>query len=281
MNKLLLILFILPFFWSCQYDNKKEDNYILDSTNQLNDIVDKESANYSKDWMETPDYILDFPKWSDTIQYISCSSKQIKDMKRSVFFNIYNDTLINLNYWYDKDIAFKFYWDEEYMEKGEADGYYEGIRLVEVIKNNKVIGSMDIKSKVHLEAFSDKNFPNDRLVKQVFLEDANYDGYLDFVMDVNSGRPGYWLFNPNTEQFTYDNSVSNILRLIAIDCEKKIVYSYNSDGTYGMTYTAYKINNGKVEEYQSVYRSCWQKEFCYKVYYNSLNDTLFLDTIQN
>lgn len=123
-----------------------------------------------------------------------------------------------------------------------SDTTYEVSRLA-VIDDDNSVYSLDVKSSY----FYYKDRPN----FQLYLEDYNFDGYLDISMfEFLPAYPPvkfqYWLYDEGTRQYEFDNIYNDIIYTSApgTDFRKQLVYEYGEGR--GGTEQVYKYDDGKL-----------------------------------
>tara|TARA_B100000427_G_C15388751_1_gene542346 strand:+ start:181 stop:927 length:747 start_codon:yes stop_codon:yes gene_type:complete len=231
------------------------------------------SCNSGNNQVEENSLVLDFPSYSDSIIYLECGS-----VSDPIEIEIYGDSSIDLNAIDDRlSINFKFNWllENEWPNK-------IGITSIDIIKNDNVISNMDF-SYVKLEAFMNNDPESKRyeqMSKSVYLQDVNMDSYLDLYIHWNSrGFKSYWLYKPEKEMFEYNEEL-NYMRPYYIDCNENLIYSFQGGTAWYYDSYAYKINNGQIELYQSLYQE--HNENYYLERYKDANGSIiFTDTIYN
>jgi len=212
--------------------------------------------------------------WDETVVYVGCEDIQIP---KAINFEIYGDSIIDLNTFDSRiPIKLKFNW----LYEGEWPNKL-GVASIDIIKGDSVISNMDL-SYLELEAFMNK-YPESKRFEQIvrddiYLVDENYDSYLDFTIQWNSrGFTSYWIYNPDKEIFEFKKEL-NYMRPYYVDCNENLIYSFQGGTAWYYDSYAYKINNGQIEFYQSLYH---QMGDGYRIErYKDANDSIiFTDTI--
>ncbi len=231
--------------------------------------------------------ILDFPSIStfgDSVIYFGCDDILFK-IPKSFNFSIYEDTIIELNQ-FDKrlDISLKFNW---FYERG-LDNWLNiiGVASIDMLKNDKIISTIDLKEIIEVEAFMDNDPESKRFGQPVrddiYMQDINLDSYLDIKIRSVCGKGcyySYWIYNHQKELFEYDQSL-NFMRTYYVDCNDSLVYSYEGGSAWYYDCSAYKVTNGKLELFQSVYYE-YNEDFNLEIYRDANGSIIFADTITN
>ena len=100
--------------------------------------------------------------------------------------------------------------------------------------------------------------------------DVNMDSYLDISVPSSCGKGcsnSYFIYNPEKEIFEFSESF-NYVRPVSIDCNNKIMYSYDGGESYYMSFSAYMIENNKLELYQSLYQETGDDGSFIQIYSN-------------
>lgn len=202
--------------------------------------------------------LLDFPTWNDTIVYVGCEDIFSKT-PGSINFSIYEDTIIPLNQFDNRleDLKLKFNW--LYERCYDCWPNTIGVSSFDILKNDKLISSIDLKEIVKVEAFPQKFAESGRYMEPVrediYMTDVNFDSYLDIKIRSSCGKGcyySYWIYNPDKEIFEFKKDL-NYMRTYYIDCNNNIIYSYQGGTGWYYYLDAYKINNGQIDFYQSLY----------------------------
>lgn len=126
------------------------------------------------------------------------------------------------------------------------------VNCIEVTKEreNKVVQILTLNVGSSVWGFGktiEENFEEDELFK---AEDVNFDGYKDILlanMAMKNMNFNIWLFNKESNNFTYNKELSAITNL-EIDKEKEEITSAGSSGCMSMCgwYEKYRFENGKL-----------------------------------
>jgi hypothetical protein len=233
MKKLLLILLCMPMIGFGQKTCVPDDSF--EKTNTLK--------------------ILKFPSistFADSVIYLGCENI-ISITPPSFNFEIYEDTIIDLHQFDDRlNIKLKFNW---LFEKS----WDIGVTSIDILKKGNVISNIDLKEIIEVEAFPQKSAETGRYMETVrddiYMADINLDSYLDIKVRSVCGKAcyySYWIFNPTKNVFEQDSSLS-AFRPYYYDCKNNLIYSYPGGSGWYYDVFAYKVTNGKMKIYQSVY----------------------------
>ncbi|MBC8409260.1 MAG: hypothetical protein H8E12_11135 [Rhodobacteraceae bacterium] len=198
---------------------------------------------------------LDFPSFDfNKVEYVGCQ-EIFSNTPNEVNFSIYEDSTIHLNQFDERlNISLKFNWLYE-----ENSSNNLGVVSIDLLKNGKLIQKMDFQQILETEAFWDKNSSSDRygeIVRDdIYLRDLNMDSYLDFQITYTCGGACYfshWLYNPSKKIFELNEELNN-LRQYNISCEEMMIYSYEGGTASTMWFSAYKIDDEKINFHQSLF----------------------------
>ena len=226
--------------------------------------------------------ILKFPSistFADSVIYRGCEDI-ISITPPSFNFEIYEDTIIDLHQFDDRlNIKLKFNW--------QFDKYCNiGVTSIDILKKGNVISNIDLKEIIELEAFPQKSPESGRYMETVRddidMVDINLDSYLDIKVRSFCGKGcyySYWTFNPTKNEFEKDESLG-AMRPYYYDCNKNIIYSYPGGTGWYYDIIAYKVTNGKIKRYQSVYYE-FNEKYHLEIYKDSDDNILLSDTTYN
>jgi len=310
--KYFFIIFTSALFFSC--DNKSrtsltnEDENSLDSLlNQISenridslkadeDVLDtllnqisENNIDSSKEVLETQnnlysnkdlkkDYILlDYPQIGiNSNNFYKCEDILSKTPK-TVNLKIYEDTIIEMNQFDERvNIKLKFNW---LFVNGFTDWSNKiGVYSIELILDGKIVSKIDLKDILTVEAFKQDDPNSERygqtVREDIYLEDVNLDSYLD----IKIGRSwfSYFIYNTRKKVFEYKENL-NSMRVSKIDCENKIIYSYGGGTAWYNHRYAYKIIDGEINLYQSLYNE-YNEHYILEQFKDSSGAILFSDT---
>lgn len=223
--------------------------------------------------------ILDFPSyhWEDPITLMNCDEVLAKTPE-AFNFVIFEDTIIDL-YQFDNRLSLKLKFNWRY------ENYFDiGVISIDVLKKDKVTANIDLTGIIQVEAFPYKNSKSDRHMETVrediYMEDVNLDSYLDIKIRSSCGKScyySYWIFNEDSNNFEYSSSYSGV-RPYYIDCNSKLLYSYDGGEAWNYRYSAYKIMGDKIKRYQSFYKE-FQEDYSLEQYSDSAGNLILSDTI--
>jgi len=251
----------------------------------ISSIIILFSCNSGNNQVEENPLVLDFPNWTDTVVYVGCEDVLSKTPE-AINFSIYEDTIIPLNQFDNRleDLKLKFNW----LYEVGADNWPNtiGVSSFDILKNDKLISSIDLKEIIKVEAFMD-NDPESKRFEQpvrddIYMTDVNFDSYLDIKIRSSCGKGcyySYWIYNPDKEIFEFKKEL-NYMRTYYIDCNNNIIYSYQGGTAWYYYLNAYKINNGQIEFYQSLYQERNGK-YSLERYKDANDSIIFTDTIYN
>ena len=258
MKKLLLILLCLPMIGFGQKTFVTDDNF--------------EKINTLK--------TLQFPSistFADSVLYLGCENI-LSITPPSFNFEIYEDTTINLYQFDDRmNLSLKFNWLYE--------NYWNiGVTSIDILNKESVISNIDLKEIIELEAFmqmdpESKRF-EDPVRDDIYMEDVNLDSYLDIKVRSSCGKAcyySYWIFNPIMNTFEREGYF-DILRPYYYDCKNNLIYSYPGGTAWYHHIYAYKVTNGGLELFQSVYYE-YNEKYYIEIYSDSKGGTILSDTI--
>ena len=241
------------------------------------------SCNSVNNQVENNPFVLDFPDLNDSIVYFGCEDV-LASTPESINFSIYEDTIIPLNQFDNRleDLKLKFNW----LYNGDYDNWPGtiGVSSFELLKNDSLISSIDLKEIVEVEAFSQSLAETGRygepVREDIYMIDVNYDSYLDIKIRSSCGKAcfySYWIYNTDKEIFEFSKEL-NYMRPYYIDCSNNIIYSYPGGTGWYYYLDAYKINNEKIEFYQSLYHQMGDK-YSVHTYTDANNSVIVSDTI--
>ncbi|MBC8302282.1 MAG: hypothetical protein H8E55_41770 [Pelagibacterales bacterium] len=281
MKKLLLILLcfsILSCNSNIENDTKQEvkDHSIV----QDSIVISKKTVKDSLDKHNS--IVLDFPSistFADSVIYLGCEDI-ISITPPSFNFEIYEDTIIDLHQFDDRlNIKLKFNW---LFEKS----WDIGVTSIDIIKKGKAISNINLKEIVKVEAFPQKSPETGRYMEPVqediYMQDVNLDSYLDIKVRSECGKAcyySYWIFNPIKNEFERDDSL-DAMRPYYYDCKNNFIYSYPGGTGWYYDIIAYKVANGKIKRYQSVYYE-FNEKYNLEIYRDSDDNILLSDTTYN
>ena len=219
--------------------------------------------------------ILDFPSWSDSMNFINCD-EIIAKTPVSFNFKIYEDSIIDLNQFDNRlNLSFKFNWHYE-------DYFDIGVNSIDFLKED---GSSNSIKFGGIEAFQDKDSQSNRFGEKVrddiTMIDVNMDSYLDIRIITFCGKSceyEYWIYDESTNNFDFSSSFAYI-KPYCIDCKKQILYSYGGGEAYDFLKIAYKINGNELSRFQSSYFDSWHKDYDLQQFFDSAGNLIFSDTI--
>ena len=218
--------------------------------------------------------VLDFPSWSENIVFKGCDDILSKTPE-SFGFLIYGDSIIDMKEFDSRlSILIKFNWGNSNL----VDTYGD-VESLDVMKHNNVIYTIDINKFFDVETFPEKDVSSrhyDELVRDIGMFDVNMDSYLDISVQSMCGKAcynSYFIYNPEKEIFEFSESF-NYVRPVSIDCNNKILYSYDGGESWNMSFSAYKMENNKLEFYQSLYQETADDGSFIKIYRNANGDII-------
>ena len=275
---ILLCFSILSCNSNLENDTKQEvkdhsivEDSIVISKKTVKDSLDKHNS-----------IVLDFPSistFADSVIYRGCEDI-ISITPPSFNFEIYEDTIIDLHQFDDRlNIKLKFNW--------QFDKYCNiGVTSIDIIKNEKIASNIDLIEVVEVAAFDQKSPESGRYMEPVqediYMQDVNLDSYLDIKVRSFCGKAcyySYWTFNPTKNEFEKDESLG-AMRPYYYDCNKNIIYSYPGGTGWYYDIIAYKVTNGKIKRYQSVYYE-FNEKYHLEIYKDSEDNILLSDTTYN
>jgi len=222
--------------------------------------------------------VLDFPanSYPDSIVYLGCEDILSKTPE-SFNFSIYEDTIIDLHHFDDRlNVKLKFNWFYE-------NHWDIGVISIDVIKDNNTISNIDLTEIIELEAFPQKFPERGRYMEPVRddigMVDVNFDSYLDIKVRSTCGKAcwySYWTYNHHKEIFELDESL-NSMRTYYVDCSNDLIYSYEGGSAWYYDSRAYKVINGKIELFQSVYYE-FNTDYNLEIYRDADGSIIFADT---
>jgi hypothetical protein len=253
----------------------------------ISSIIILFSCNSGNNQVEKNPLVLDFPSistFADSVIYFGCEDILSKT-PQSVNFSIYEDTIIPLHQFDNRlDLKLKFNWLYE-------EGYDNwpntiGVSSIDMLKNDKIISSIDLKEIIEVEAFMDNDPESKRFMQPVrddiYMQDVNFDSYLDIKIRSVCGKGcyySYWIFNPIKNEFEKDDSL-DAMRPYYYDCKNNLIYSYPGGTGWYYDIFAYKVTNGKMKMNQSVYYE-FNEKYNLEIYRDSAYNIIFSDTIYN
>ena len=248
MKKLLLTLLWIPLIFSCgEYNETSSSN---------NETASIDTA------YGIGQLVLDFPSWSENIVFKGCDDI-LSRTPQSFGFLIYGDSIIDMKEFDSRlSILLKFNW---------IDG---DVQSINIINDNSLTHTIELTQFLGVETFAEKDLKSkyyDKLVRDVSMIDINMDSYLDISVQSMCGKAcynSYFIYNPEKEIFEFSESF-NYVRPVSIDCNNKILYSYDGGESYNMSFSAYKMENNKLELYQSLYQETGDDGSFIKIYSNA------------
>ena len=247
----------------------------------ISSIIILFSCNSANNQVEDP-LVLDFPSistYADSVIYLGCENI-ISIAPPSFNFEIYEDTIIDLHQFDDRlNLNLKFNWLYE--------NYWDiGVTSIDVLNKGNVISNIGLKEIIEVEAFP-QNDPDskrfeDPVRDDIYMQDVNLDSYLDIKVRSTCGKGcyySYWIFNPIKNAFERENSL-DAMRPYYYDCNNNLIYSYQGGSAWYYDSRAYKVTNGKIELFQSVYYE-FNEKYNLEIYRDSAYNIIFSDTTYN
>ena len=262
MKKLLLLLYI-PLIFSCgEYNETSSSNNEEVSVDTTYRIGQNEEVSIDTNYT-IGQGVLDFPIWTENIVFKGCDVI-LSRTPQSFEFLIYGDSIIDMKEFDSRlSILIKFNW---------ING---DVQSINIINDNSLTHTIELTQFLGVETFSEKDLKSkyyDKLVRDVLMIDINMDSYLDISVQSICGKACYdcyFIYNPEKEIFEFSESF-NYVRPVSIDCDNKILYSYDGGQSYSMSFSAYKIENNKLELYQLLYQETGDDGSFIKIYSNAL-----------
>ena len=161
-----------------------------------------------------------------------------------------------------------------------------GVYSIELILDGKIVSKIDLKDILTVEAFKQDDPNSERygqtVREDIYLEDVNLDSYLDIKVRSTCGKGcyySYWIFNPIKNAFERDSSL-DAMRPYYYDCKNNLIYSYPGGTGWYYDIDAYKVTNGKIKRYQSVYYE-FNEKYNLEIYRDSAYNIILSDTTYN
>ena len=237
--------------------------FLIFSCSEYNEISSSKNETESIDTVYAIGQpVLDFPVYSENIVFKGCDDI-LSRTPQSFGFLIYGDSIIDMKEFDSRlSILLKFNW---------IDG---DVKSINIINDNSLTHTIELTQFLGVETFAEKDLKSkyyDKLVRDVSMIDINMDSYLDISVQSMCGKAcydAYFIYNPTKEIFEFSESF-NYVRPVSIDCNNKIMYSYDGGESYNMSFSAYKMENNKLELYQSLYQETGDDGSCIKIYSNA------------
>lgn len=220
------------------FGNTKNDFILFDSGI---DSISKEGINLR--------FIVGSPDKKKYHVFQNRIDKNANEQQLHVYNNIYGKKYQNLEYkvYTSKkviNLSLPQYEFKLYTSNDTSFIYYDSLVIQD--DKNRIIQTIYFKDIYDEE---DELWTSKIFFQGLDFIDLNFDGYLDLDLFISAGATGnynslYWLFEPDSNLFIYNDQLSNLVSL-SVDSSQKLIYSYIKPGdAYEYESETYKYING-------------------------------------